>query len=239
MPIEISESTQVLVNLADYNQKDLVITLQPGVHFLCVYDATDDANITFHLEKDAVLHFVLLITGGTHTKIDLKIFLEGQHAQANVRGLYALQGTQQATVTTVQHHKAPSTKSDLVIKGLLAGSAKSWYQGTILVDQSAKYTNALQENKNMLLTPFAQAHSMPSLEVLTHDVVCKHGSAVGYLDEQLFFYAQSRGLAQEDAQQLLIRGFFAQIVATLPRDMVFTIYKKLDAIGVVDEKKYP
>jgi len=227
MDIVISSSCSKPINLSDYAASSLSITLQPGVHFSCIYDQSnyEHFQVAFNLHRDAVLHCVLLITGGQHTNIHLAISLDGQYAQATVRGLYALSGSQSLAITTSQHHKAPHTTSDLIIKGMLNQHAIAHYQGKILVDQNAKYTNAVQENKNILLSRTAHAQSIPSLEVLTNDVQCKHGSAVGYLDELSLFYVQSRALDAKTARQLLLHGFFAHIIDAVDPSMISDIYE--------------
>jgi len=233
MHIIISQTSPQTINLADYAQQDLTITIASGVQVTCIYDQTnyEKFNIVFHLQHDAMLHCVLLVTGDQLSKINVAIFLDGQGAHATVRGLYALRGAAQTTITTSQHHTSAHTTSNLIIKGLLNDTAKSLYQGTIIVDQCAKQTKALQENKNMLLSPNAQAQSIPSLEVLTNDVHCTHGSASGYLDQHALFYAQTRGIDHQNAQRILLHGFFADILESLPENMVSDICARLDKIS--------
>ena len=227
MDVIISQSTKIPVNLSSYGAQSLSITIQAGVHFSCIYDRSDyeRMSIVFHVQQNAVLHCVLLITQELLTHLTLSLNLEGDYAQATVRGLYALSGSQKLSIITSQHHKARSTMSNLIIKGMLNQSAVAHYQGMILVDQVAKYTNAVQENKNILLSRTAYAQSIPSLEVLTNDVACKHGSAVGYLDEQSLFYTQARGLDAHTARQLLLQGFFAEIIDAIDASMVSDIYE--------------
>ncbi|MDR3550421.1 MAG: SufD family Fe-S cluster assembly protein [Candidatus Babeliales bacterium] len=225
--ILIASSSSTRINLSEYAASSLAITVQAGVHYRCIYDKSNFQNfdIVFHLQRDAILDCVLLITEGELLNINLAISLEGEYAQANVRGLYALSGSQQLAITTSQHHKAPHATSNLIIKGMLNDHAKADYRGNILVDQVAKYTNAVQENKNILLSRTAHAQSIPCLEVLTNDVQCKHGSAVGYLDEQSLFYVQSRALDAQTARQLLLHGFFIEIIDALDASMISDIYE--------------
>lgn len=225
--VQITQSTLSTVNLSDYGASTLAITVQAGVHYRCIFNKSnyEQIDIVFHLQRDAILDCVLLITDNQSLALNVAISLEGEYAQANVRGLYALSGSQQLAITTSQHHKSPHTTSNLIIKGMLNDHAKADYRGNILVDQVAKYTNAVQENKNILLSRTAHAQSIPCLEVLTNDVQCKHGSAVGYLDEQLLFYVQSRALDAQTAGQLLLHGFFANIIDVLDATMISDIYE--------------
>lgn len=239
MNIKITQSPPNIINLVEYNSEYLDIIIEKNQHLSCMLDQVQDwgpysqngvrnITITFHVQQNAVLDLALLITDAQHTKIDLNIILEGEHAQAQVRGLYVLSDSQKVTIITRQEHRVPSTKSDLNIKGLLNDASASFYQGTIFVHQAAKQTVAVQENKNMLLSRCAQAQSIPSLEVLTNDVSCKHGSAVGYFDEQALFYLVSRGLNSDHAKQVLLRGFCAEIIDTFPPDFVSSILKRIE-----------
>ncbi len=163
------------------------------------------------------LEYIYAATGGNHT-LALDIQLSGQQASANVRGAYALSGNETIAIQSKQHHTAAHTQSTLLIKGALAGNARAIYKGAIAVDNNAVQTQASQKNTNLMLSEQAQALSEPTLEVLTNDVQCAHGSAIGQLDEQQMLYMQSRGIAREDARALLLEGFFAEILHMLPNN---------------------
>jgi len=230
MDIFISSSSTQSINLSEYAASSLSITVQPGVHYSCIYNQinTQVTDISFYVGKDATLQCALLLTQGEHTTLNLAVFLDSPYAHATIRGVYALNGSQKLNITTSQHHRAPHTTSSLIIKGMLNERAYADYRGTILVDQVARFTTAVQENKNMLLSRAARAHSVPSLEVLTNDVHCKHGSAVGYLDDQLLFYVQAHGLDEQIARQLLLHGFFREIIDTLDATVVSGIYEIIE-----------
>lgn len=175
------------------------------------YPIHETVNIRFHLDSHSRLDYSFLITGALAEKQNIEIFLHGERSHAIVRGAYLLKKKQHVDLTTIQHHQAPHTTSTLVVKGALQHQAQSIYRGTICVDQQAHHTNARQENKNILMSSLARAQSMPVLEVLTKDVQCAHGSAVGQFDEEALFYAQARGLDLIRAQRILIEGFFADL----------------------------
>lgn len=168
---------------------------------------------TFELERGSALTYYVALTNAHSISLHLKIILQGEHSQAHVKGLYLLSGDQKVTIKTEQIHIGRATESSLKINGALCGTAYAEYSGMIHIAESGAQSNATLENKNILLSDHARVQSVPSLEVLTNDVHCTHGSAIGYLDGEQLLYMQSRGLDSAQAKRLLLEGFFA---ATLP-----------------------
>lgn len=229
MHIKITQPSPSIINLIEYNCQQLDIAIEKNVQFSCMLNQVqENMAITFHVKEHAILNLALLVMNAQNIKIDLTILLDGEYAQAHLRGLYILNACQHVAITTRQEHGALHTSSDLKIKGLLHDSSTSLYQGTIYIHQGAKHSTAIQENKNILLSKYAHAQSVPSLEVLTNDVSCKHGSAVGYFDEQELFYMQTRGLDSENAKKLLLRGFCAEIIDAFSPELVLDILKYIE-----------
>ena len=86
------------------------------------------------------------------------------------------------------------------------------------MDEVAQLTDAYQTNRNLLLSNTAEANSLPGLEILADDVKCSHGATVGRLDEDQLFYLMSRGISERKAQELLVFGFFEEIIEKLESD---------------------
>jgi Fe-S cluster assembly protein SufD len=117
---------------------------------------------------------------------------------------------------TMQDHAAPQTTSDLLFKGAVADAAKGVYTGLIRVRKDAPGTNAFQTNRNLVLSEGAGAESVPNLEIETNDVRCSHASAVGPIDEEQRYYLESRGVPPEEAERLIVLGFFNEVLERLP-----------------------
>ncbi len=183
-------------------------------------DVQTISHVRFYLERESQLHYCPVITGGYSTTLCLEVILCGERAQADIRGLYALHKNQHVAITTLQEHHAAHAQSDLLIKGALGDYARAVYKGNIFVHQQAKQTHATQQNKNILLSSLARAYSIPGLEVLTNDVRCMHGSAIGQLNAELLLYMQSRGLSIKKAKQLLLSSFFADALHYVSDDNV-------------------
>jgi Fe-S cluster assembly protein SufD len=121
-------------------------------------------------------------------------------------------GDQHLDYDTYQLHLAPDTTSDFAFKGVLRDTASAVWRGMIRVEKDAQGTNAYQENRNLLLSTTAHADSIPGLEILANDVRCTHGATLGQVDKEQLFYLMSRGLPHPEAERLIVRGFFQDVL---------------------------
>ena len=119
---------------------------------------------------------------------------------------------------TLQIHQAPNTKSDLLYKNALRGTAKTIFSGLIVVDPDAQKTDAYQSNRNLMLSDEAEACSLPGLEIQANDVRCTHGATSSRIDPEQEFYLRSRGIAKQQAEELLTFGFFEEALDRLTND---------------------
>lgn len=134
-------------------------------------------------------------------------------ARSKHSGMYVLTDDQNYTLRTYQHHNGRDTKSTVAVKGLLHANAYFDYSGMITIAKTASGTIAHQENKNMLFSSLAVARSEPSLQVLTNDVQCSHGSATGYFDPEQILYAQTRGIELKEIYSMLTKAFCSDMIA--------------------------
>ena len=141
---------------------------------------------------------------------------DGTGARCELRSAYLGTGEQIHDVRTLQEHRAPRTTSDLLCKGAVAGSSRSVYSGLIRVERGAVRTEAFQTNHNLVLDVRAHADSVPNLDIEENDVRCSHASTVGPLDEDQLYYIESRGVAPERAERLVVLGFFDDIIDRSP-----------------------
>jgi Fe-S cluster assembly protein SufD len=164
------------------------------------------------VERDAELDWVAGGFGSKKGKTRIQNDLAGQGATSRVTGAYFADGTQHLDYDTFQEHMAPSTTSDFAFKGALRDEATSVWRGMIRVEHDAQKTNAYQENRNLLLSPKAHADSIPGLEILANDVRCTHGATVSPVNRDELFYAMARGLTRPDAERLIVRAFFQEVL---------------------------
>jgi Fe-S cluster assembly protein SufD len=168
------------------------------------------------VEKDANLDWIFGAVGSRLTKNFSELDLVGQGAVGRMSGFYFTDGNQHLDHDTQQNHFAPNTTSDLLFKGALKGKSRSVWQGMIYVAPGAQKTDGYQANRNLVLSEHARADSIPGLEILADDVRCTHGATVGKLEQEPLFYLKSRGIAQQDAERLVVEGFFDPIMQRIP-----------------------
>jgi Fe-S cluster assembly protein SufD len=164
------------------------------------------------VERDAELDWIAGGFGSKKGKTWIQNDLAGEGATSRVTGAYFADGTQHLDYDTFQEHIAPHTTSDFAFKGALRDQATSVWRGMIRVEPDAQKTNAYQENRNLLLSPDTHAVPIPGLEILANDVRCTHGATVGQVDREGLFYLMSRGLSRHDAERLIVRGFFQDVL---------------------------
>jgi Fe-S cluster assembly protein SufD len=164
------------------------------------------------VERDAELDWVAGGFGSAKGKIRIQNDLAGPGATSRVTGAYFADGVQHLDYDTFQEHIAPSTTSDFAFKGALRDDARAVWRGMIRVEEGAQKTNAYQENRNLLLSKTAHADSIPGLEIMANDVRCTHGATLGQVDRELLFYLMTRGLTRHEAERLIVRGFFQDVL---------------------------
>jgi Fe-S cluster assembly protein SufD len=164
------------------------------------------------LQRDAELDWVIGGFGSKRGKVWVENDLAGPGATSRVTGAYFADGDQHLDYDTFQEHIAPNTESDFAFKGALRERASVVWRGMIRVEEGAQKTNAYQENRNLLLSETAHADSIPGLEIMANDVRCTHGATLGRVDRDELFYLMARGLSRAEAERLIVRGFFQDVL---------------------------
>ena len=214
----IEEYTSPSAEAAGYSNAAVELFVEQGAKLEYV-SLQNLAKETWHFAthratvgKDAELDWVAGGFGSRRGKVRIHNDLAGQGATSRVTGAYFADGTQHLDYDTFQQHHAPSTTSDFAFKGALREQASVVWRGMIRVEEDAQKTNAYQENRNLILSPDAHADSIPGLEILANDVRCTHGATISQVDREQLFYAMSRGLTRSDAERLIVRGFFQDVL---------------------------
>jgi Fe-S cluster assembly protein SufD len=185
------------------------------------------------VERDAELDWVAGGFGSKKGKTRIQNDLAGPGATSRVTGAYFADGTQHLDYDTFQEHIAPNTTSDFAFKGALRDEARTVWRGMIRVEPDAQKTNAYQENRNLLLSKSAHADSIPGLEILANDVRCTHGATLGQVDREQLFYLMARGLPRAEAERLIVRGFFQDVLDRIELEPV------REALGAALEARIP
>jgi Fe-S cluster assembly protein SufD len=235
----IEEYVSAAPDLAGYSNAvvELFVEQAANVEYVSLQNLSREtwhfASHRARVGRDAELDWVAGGFGSKKGKVRIENDLAGPGATSRVTGAYFADGEQHLDYDTFQQHAAPNTTSDFAFKGALRDTATAVWRGMIRVEREAQRTNAYQENRNLLLSPTAHADSIPGLEILANDVRCTHGATVGQVDREQLFYLMARGLSRAEAERLIVRGFFSDVLDRIELEPV------REALGDALEARIP
>lgn len=167
------------------------------------------------VERDARVSSLNVHLGAHQARHESHSHLLAPGAHSEMLAVSVASGRQEYDQRTLQTHAAPHTSSNLLYKNALLGTAKTIFSGLIVVDPDAQKTDAYQSNRNLMLSDTAEAHSLPGLEIQANDVRCTHGATTARVDADQLYYLQSRGIPAPQAHELLVFGFFEEVLDKL------------------------
>lgn len=192
-----------------------------------IADWADDAvHVCAHhakLGKDAVLRHIAVTLGGDLVRLTGTVRFGAPGGDAELLGLYYADDGQFFEHRLLVDHAQPNCRSHVTYKGALQGDpasdkpdAHTVWIGDVLIRAEATGTDTFELNRNLILTDGARADSVPNLEIETGEIAgAGHASATGRFDDEQLFYLRSRGIAEEDARRLVVRGFFQDIIGRI------------------------
>jgi len=169
-------------------------------------------------ERDARVLSLNIHLGGRQARHESHSRLLGPGAHSEMLALTVAEGSQEFDQRTLQTHAAPRTSSNLLYKNALLDTAKTIFSGLIVVEPDAQKTDAYQSNRNLMLSDDAESSSLPGLEIQANDVRCTHGSTTSRIQPEQQFYLQARGIDPAKAHELLVFGFFEEVLGKLDND---------------------
>ncbi|TGN65934.1 Fe-S cluster assembly protein SufD [Nocardioides eburneiflavus] len=188
------------------------------VTVVSIQDWADDAvHLSHHqarVGRDATYKHAAISFGGDLVRMDANVTYDGPGGSAELLGLYFADAGQHIEHRIFADHTAPRTKSHAVYKGALQGEkAHTVWVGNVLIRKVAEGIETYEENRNLVLTDGCQADSIPNLEIETGEIEgAGHASATARFDDNQLFYLQSRGVSEQEAQRLVVHGFFNDLI---------------------------
>ena len=189
-------------------------------------------SIYAQLERDSNLTIHNISTGAGFSRSRMDIDLLGNGSEFSLDGIYFGEEKQIHDNRVFVNHLGKNTSSNMITKGVLGDESSSIFTGTIHIAEGAEKTESHQENRNILLSEEATAQSVPNLEILCDDVICSHGSSVGPIEENVYHYVMARGVEKVDADKLLIKGFFNEVINDSKWEIIH------DKVSNIIETKY-
>jgi len=164
--------------------------------------------------RDARLKHVVVSLGGSVVRLNPTTRLIGTGSDTEMLGVYFADSGQHLEHQVYVYHEAAHGRSRVNYKGALQGDgAHTVWIGDVLIGPDAAGTDSYEQNRNLVLSDGTRADSVPNLEIETGDILgAGHASATGRFDDEQLFYLQSRGIAEDEARRLVVRGFLVDIV---------------------------
>jgi Fe-S cluster assembly protein SufD len=192
-------------------------------------DSVQAQHVKVRLGRDAKVTHIQVAVGGDLVRQYTSVDYTGRGGDMEAYGLYFADAGQHLEHRLLIDHAVPDCRSYVAYRGALQGkNAHTIWVGDVLIRAEATGTDTYEINRNLVLTDGARADSVPNLEIETGEVVgAGHASATGRFDDEQLFYLMSRGIREDDARKLVVRGFFAELLAKIP---VASVRDRLAAI---------
>jgi Fe-S cluster assembly protein SufD len=203
------------VVLADASKLTLVVTEE------WADDAVHVSAQHLSIGRDATLRATSVALGGDLVRISAVAKYRGPGGDAELAGLGFADAGQHLEQRLLVDHAEPSCTSNVLYKNALQGvkgttDARTVWIGDVLIRATAENTRTFELNRNLVLTEHARADSVPNLEIETGEIAgAGHASATGRFDDEQLFYLQSRGIPEDVARRLVVRGFFGEILSRI------------------------
>ena len=222
---ELAEATLVLeqtgsVTLAD--NVEVVVGNGARLKLITVTDWAPDAvqaqHLRFRLGRDAKVTHIQVTLGGDLVRQYISVDYADRGGDCEAYGLYFAGAHQHFEHRLLVDHSVPDCRSYVGYRGALQGDgAHTVWVGDVLIRADATGTDTYEVNRNLVLTDGARADSVPNLEIETGEVIgAGHASATGRFDDEQLFYLMSRGIPDEVARKLVVRGFFGELLDKIP-----------------------
>lgn len=226
---ENSQATVVLSHEGDGQVSETVeIDVQDGAQltFVTVQEWEDEAihlsNNRIRLGKDSAIRHIVVTLGGRIVRITTDGEYTATGGDMELLGAYYTDAGQHQEHRLFVKHAAPDCRSNATYKGALQGDgAHAVWIGDVLIEVEATGTDTYELNRNLLLTEGTKADSVPNLEIKTGEIEgAGHASATGRFDDEQLFYLRARGIPEDVARRLVVRGFFASLINQIGVPMI-------------------
>ena len=221
--------------------QDWLLAEGAGVSFTQVqadsFESWHFSKIRVHLNRNARFYSSNASSGTQLARHHYEIWLKEEGSELRLNGVSVLDDKEQVHNFIRIHHEAPQCISNQHFKNVVNGHARSSFDGTVIVNPGAQLTSSDQLINNLMLSDDCHANNKPNLMIFADDVKCTHGVTIGQIDEDQWFYLQTRGLSAKSAKELLTRSFAQSIIQTIEfpevvEELKGTLLKKLEATNV-------
>ena len=193
---------------------ELYVVQTMNAEAVCLHD------VGVSCEKDAAVKEVQLELGGAEVYTGTLFELSGEESTAELVSGYLGTGRQKIDMNYVARHRGKKTKSNMQISGILKNEAKKLLRGTIDFVHGCVGAKGDEKEDVLLVGDNMVNQTIPLILCAEEDVEGNHGASIGKLDENMLFYAATRGIPPEEAQRLLTLAKIEAINSQIPSEEV-------------------
>jgi len=179
-------------------------------------------------EEGATMEWV---DGNIGSKVTMKypaVFLMGEHAKGETLSIaFAGEGQHQDTGSKMVH-AAPNTKSSIISKSVARGGGRSSYRGLVQVLEGAHHSASTVRCDALLVDTISRSDTYPYVDIREDDVSMGHEATVSKVSEDQLFYLMSRGMAEDEAMAMIVRGFIEPIARELPMEYALELNRLIE-----------
>lgn len=167
-------------------------------------------------EQDGSTTWVLADLGSKVMLSNIGVDLLGNGTAGELVGVFFADHDQRYSIKTLSHHNALNTNAETLVHGVLTDEARVEFDGMIRIEQGAQYTASFLSDHTLLLSNECRAESIPGLEIGANEVSASHGATTGKIDEEQLFYLMVRGIPRDEAERIIVQGFFEPVLQRIP-----------------------
>jgi FeS assembly protein SufB len=166
--------------------------------------------------QDGSTTWVLADLGSKAMLSYIGVDLKGNGTAGELVGVFFTDHDQRYAIKTLSHHNALNTNAETLVKGVLTDASRVEFDGMIRIEPGAQYTASFLSDHTLLLSEECRAESIPGLEIGANEVSASHGATTGKIDEEQLFYLMVRGIHREEAERIIVQGFFEPVLQRIP-----------------------
>lgn len=173
-------------------------------------------------EKDGSTTWVMADLGSRVMLANVGIGLAGSGSAGELVGVFFTDHDQRYSINTLSDHIGTATNAETMVKGVLTDESRVEFEGLIRVQPKAQQTASFLSDHTLLLSDKCRAESIPSLEIGANEVSASHGATTGKIDEEQLFYLMVRGIPRDEAERIIVQGFFEPVLQRIPLENLRT-----------------
>jgi FeS assembly protein SufB len=191
-------------------------------------------NVYNLVTKRAVAHegaTMEWVDGNLGSKVTMKypaVYMVGEHAKGEVLSVAMAGEGQHQDAGAKMVHAAPHTSSTIVSKSIARGGGRTSYRGLVQVLEGSHHSKSTVKCDALLVDTISRSDTYPYVDIREDDVAMGHEATVSKISEDQLFYLMSRGLSEDEAMAMIVRGFIEPIAKELPMEYALELNRLIE-----------